>query len=117
MDLASEYWRDVQLSLIAYTFGALWQWRVSSPKWIRSLGSCSYLLLLGGIFWFRPWRASRGASLEYLLLSIIFTLWVFADLYGSWRGLQSIDELPEPGYLSRAVEEKIRARRAAREAR
>jgi len=80
--------------------------------------SWSATLFLGGMFWFRPWRPSRGAGVDYLL-STIFIIGMFGTLYGPWRVLRGIDELPEPGHLPPALDmvEKIRAMRAAREAR
>lgn len=116
MDLARAYRTDVQVSLIAYAVIALGRWEALSQKWIRALASYSGLLFLGGLFLLRPWRSSRGA-VEYLLLSIILIAGLCSSLYGAWRVLQSIDELPEPGHFSTNIEEKIRALRAAREAR
>lgn len=113
--LASEYRLDLQLSLVAYVSMSLVRWEAFGPKWIRSLVVWPGLFFLGGMFWLRPWRLSSGAGIDYLLLSIIFSVVVFGQLYGPWRVVRGIDEVPDPSH-SPALDmaERIRAMREAR---
>lgn len=110
---ASFYPVVVSAGIIVYGLMASQRWLTLSPKWLRSLINFSALFFLLPVV-FLGIRAGFGAIADVWLF-------VFAAemLYCCWRILRGIDELPEPGHSSAAadLEEKIRALRAAREAR